>query len=295
MARDTNSSNRFDSGFGPGDASTSRTMSTVVGLFRDRDDAEKAIRALHDAGFSEREIGIAMRDAAEQNDISERTGATGEGAKKGAVSGGVVGGLAGLLGALLIPGLGPIVVAGWLGSTLVGAGIGAAAGGLIGGLIDLGVSEDEAHHFEKGVQSGGILVTVNAGGRAHEAYEILHEHDADLGPAADAMRDNAATNATGTNAAIGTMGSASIEHAGRHPLQAQRLQLKDEQLRVMKDRGHTGEARNDQRDNTRTTGAGRTGHKAGSTGSNSESWRGNERRFRDDVSYSGPERRVALR
>lgn len=279
MTRDTNSSNRFDSGFGSDDASTSRTTSTVVGLFRDRDDAEKAIRALHDAGFSEREIGIAMRDAAEQKDISERTGATGEGAKKGAVSGGVVGGLAGLLGALLIPGLGPIVVAGWLGSTLVGAGIGAAAGGLIGGLIDLGVSEDEAHHFEKGVQSGGILVTVNAGGRAHEAYEILHDHDADLGPEADAVRDNTASTAA---------------PAGRQPLQAQRLQLKEVQVWVSKERVQ----RNDQAGSARTTGAGSTGNQAVSTGSaesNSESWRGNERRFRDDVSYAGPERRVALR
>jgi hypothetical protein len=55
---------------------------------------------------------------------------TGAGAKRGAVVGGVLGGGAGLLagiGALAIPGVGPVVAAGWLIATLAGAGVGAAS------------------------------------------------------------------------------------------------------------------------------------------------------------------------
>src|ERR671920_1144773 len=93
-----------------------------------------------------------------------------------AVGGGLIGGTLGLLagvGALVIPGIGPIVAAGTIASTLAGAGIGAAAGGLLGALAGMGIPEEEARHFEQGVQSGGILVTVRAGARAAEARQIL--------------------------------------------------------------------------------------------------------------------------
>jgi len=109
--------------------------STIVGLFPDREAAESAINDLKRAGFSENEIGVAMRDRTAQGQLAEDTGTqAAEGAAKGAMGGGVVGGLVGLLGgigALAIPGLGPIFAAGWLGSTLAGAGIGAAAGGIL--------------------------------------------------------------------------------------------------------------------------------------------------------------------
>ena len=56
---------------------------------------------------------------------------------------------------LAIPGLGPVVAAGWLASTLVGAGIGAAAGGLTGSLTDVGVSHEDAYAYAEGVRRGG--------------------------------------------------------------------------------------------------------------------------------------------
>ena len=91
--------------------------------------------------------------------------AAGTGATTGAVLGGGAGLLAGL-GMLAIPGVGPVVAAGWLVATLVGAGagaaVGAAAGGLVGSLTRAGVPENEAHVYAEGVRRGGTLVTVRA-------------------------------------------------------------------------------------------------------------------------------------
>ena len=85
-----------------------------------------------------------------------------EGAGKGAGIGAGVGGAAGLLaglGLLAIPGLGPVVAAGWLAATAVGAAAGAATGGIVGALTEAGVSKDEAPLYAEGVRRGGTLVS----------------------------------------------------------------------------------------------------------------------------------------
>src|SRR4051794_7371190 len=208
---------------------------TVVGLFDHQTEAEAAITALKAAGFPERDIGVAMRDRSSQGELAEGTGTqAAEGAASGAVGGGVLGGVIGLLGglgALAIPGLGPIFAAGWLGSTLAGAGIGAAAGGIIGGLVGLGVPEDEARHFEEGVKEGRVLVTVKAEDRAAEAADILTRHGADLGPAVGTEADSATTGRTARSITAPA-------DAGQ-----ERLQLREEELEVGKDRVQAGEVR----------------------------------------------------
>ena len=105
-----------------------------------------------------------------------------EGAGKGATTGGLIGGGAGLLaglGMLAIPGLGPVVAAGWLASTAVGAAVGAVAGGATGGLLgalkEAGHSDDEANVYAEGVRRGGTLVSVKADeDRAVEIEQILN-------------------------------------------------------------------------------------------------------------------------
>ncbi len=160
---------------------------TVVGLFADQSAAERGIESLKAAGFSEQEIGVAVRDKGQQKDLTESTGTSAaEGAGKGAVGGGVLGGIVGLLagvGALVIPGIGPIIAGGALASTLAGAGIGAAAGGLIGALVGMGVPEEDAKHFERGFKEGGVLVTVAAGTNADEVRDVILAAGGDLGPA----------------------------------------------------------------------------------------------------------------
>jgi hypothetical protein len=64
---------------------------------------------------------------------------------------------------MAIPGVGPVVAAGWLVATAVGAAAGAAAGGATGGIIgamtESGVPEADAHVYAEGVRRGGTLVT----------------------------------------------------------------------------------------------------------------------------------------
>jgi hypothetical protein len=169
---------------------------TVVALFADQNAAERGIQALKAAGFTEQQIGVAVRDRQQQQEITEGTGTkAAEGAAAGAMGGGMVGGVIGLLagvGALVIPGIGPIIAAGTLASTLTGAGIGAAAGGLIGALAGMGVPDEDAKHFERGFQEGGVLVTVEAGEDAAQARQALILGDADLGPAHATMRTSGA-------------------------------------------------------------------------------------------------------
>jgi uncharacterized protein (TIGR02271 family) len=328
---------------------------TVVGLFADQPAAERGIQALKAAGFTESQIGVAVRDRAQQKEITEGTGTqASEGAAAGAVGGGMVGGVIGLLagvGALVIPGVGPIIAAGALASTLTGAGIGAAAGGLIGALAGMGVPDEDAKHFERGFQEGGVLVTVEAGGDAARARQALVLGDADLGPA---------------HATMGTSGSAASHGADR-------LELREEQLDVDTERVQAGEVRlrkevvTEQRTidvpvtreevvierhdaSARPAGEGAIGDeediriplmeeevrvektpvvreeitarkrqvqdtervsekvrreeariesqgdaRISATGGAGESWRGNERRYRDDAAYAGPERRLATR
>jgi len=194
---------------------------TVVGLFRDSARAERAVRDLKDAGFTDSEIGILMQDRAEARKFAEDTGTkAGEGAAAGAATGGILGGVVGLLagvGALVIPGIGPIVAGGALASTLAGAGIGAAAGGLAGALIGMGIPEEEARYYERGFREGGILVTVDTTAvRKAEARQILLNAGADFGPAATAR------------------------FAGED---RERIELREEELRASKERVKAGEVR----------------------------------------------------
>lgn len=205
-----------------------REGNTVVGLFQDQPSAERAIKRLMAAGFTEQQIGVAVKDRDRQESLTESTGTqAAEDATKGAVGGGVVGGVIGLLagvGALAIPGVGPIIAGGALASTLAGAGIGAAAGGLIGALVGMGVPEEEAKHFERGFQQGGILVTVQAGDRAEMARQALSEGGADLGPAYQRESSRAAA------AGVGTEGT-------------ERMELREEELDVDKRQVQAGEVR----------------------------------------------------
>ena len=158
---------------------------TVTRLFDDYSDARSAVRALEGAGFSRDDISIiANKDSYGGHDRDDdginEDGDVTRGATTGAVLGGVGGLLAGL-GLLAIPGLGPIVAAGWLVSTAVGAAIGgaggAATGGIVGALKNAGHDDDEAHVYSEGVRRGGTLVSARVpDDRRAEAEAILLRH-----------------------------------------------------------------------------------------------------------------------
>ena len=159
---------------------------TIARLYDSYDHAREVVNELEAAGVPHRDISLVANDRARNGSGAgaasggTTTAATSGGA--GAVLGTVVGGGAGLLagiGALAIPGVGPVVAAGWLVATLTGAGIGAASGGLIGALTGAGVSQDEAHVYAEGVREGGSLVTVRVDeADAARAEEVLGRHGA---------------------------------------------------------------------------------------------------------------------
>ncbi|MCV9967469.1 hypothetical protein OIU34_37190 [Pararhizobium sp. BT-229] len=150
---------------------------TVTGLFDHYSDATSAVKLLKAAGIPDSDISIVSNNADgryKDSDVGEDAGA---GAGIGAAVGGVGGLLTGL-GIMAIPGVGPVVAAGWLAATaagaVAGAVVGGAAGGLIGALTDSGVDERDAHVYAEGVRRGGTLVTAKVDdGRTAEAEAIL--------------------------------------------------------------------------------------------------------------------------
>lgn len=139
------------------------SKTTLTAMFDNYSAAANAVSRLKSAGIPEGDISLVSNDATERARYDTDTGDTVTGTGAGAALGGVLGGGVGLLtglGLLAIPGVGPVVAAGWLAATLVGAGAGAAAGGLLGGLTGAGIDERDAHVYAEGVRRGGSLVTV---------------------------------------------------------------------------------------------------------------------------------------
>jgi hypothetical protein len=184
-------------------------MATISRLYDDYASASRVVGELEAAGIPHGDISIVASNA--DNWYSDKSGKStardaqgrvdrdrdgvddrAEGAGTGAGIGAAVGGAAGLLaglGLLAIPGLGPVVAAGWLAATAAGAAAGAATGGVIGALTQAGVSEEDAHVYAEGVRRGGTLVTVRVpdAGRAR-VESILDRSAVNIRNRADAYR-----------------------------------------------------------------------------------------------------------
>lgn len=152
---------------------------TVARMFDTSAIAHAAVSDLEAAGFAHDDVTYMGNQGAAANDsvAGSEGAADSSGAGTGATLGTVVGGGAGLLaglGAIAIPGIGPVVAAGWLIAALTGAGVGAAAGGLLGALTSSGLPDDTAESYSEGVRRGGHLVVVRTDdARAAEAERIL--------------------------------------------------------------------------------------------------------------------------
>jgi len=167
-------------------------MKTIIGLFDNREEALAAVQELHARGITSADISIVSRhDQGWYADDSQPEAGAETGAGLGALVGGVSGLLAGL-GLLTIPGIGPVVAAGWFLSTFAGAATGAILGGatgsLIGALMEHGVEEDDAHVYIEGLRRGGTLVTARVDeARITAAETTMIKHRVDIGARRDQL------------------------------------------------------------------------------------------------------------
>src|SRR5436190_1811747 len=127
---------------------------TISRLYDDYAAAGQAVRDLEAAGLPSRDISLVASNAdnwyrsdrtkprvdKDHDGTDDRVEGAEAGAGIGAVLGGAAGVLAGL-GLIAIPGIGPVVAAGWLVAAGAGAVAGGAAGGIIGALTQAGVSK----------------------------------------------------------------------------------------------------------------------------------------------------------
>jgi hypothetical protein len=158
---------------------------TIAGLYDAYGNAVKTVRDLQAAGISDDEISVVANTAA---DLHRSTGddESSVATETGVTFGTLVGGGAGLLagfGVIAIPGIGPVVAAGWLVTAAFGAAIGAAAGaaagGLVGTLTESGVSEADAQVYAEGIRRGGTIVTARVDeARAIEISLIMERYGA---------------------------------------------------------------------------------------------------------------------
>jgi hypothetical protein len=155
------------------------TRTLLVSAFDSRIEAEKAVDELEQSGFTHEDIGFALRgtDVTRGGMATDTIGLKDDkGAATGAVTGGVVGGLLGAAAAILIPGVGPVLAAGILATSLGYAAAGVAVGGILGAMTGAGLSEDEAQYYQKEFDAGRAIVTVRSSDRDAQAAAILRRH-----------------------------------------------------------------------------------------------------------------------
>lgn len=163
----------------------------VIGIFRSRAAADDCFRALLRRGYLSCDINFMMTDRtrneqyavrqAETESVAidefggtaftARDGHPGSEAGSKAVEGIGVGGTIGTaVGAtlaaiaavgttLVVPGLN-LIIAGPIVAALAGGGAGALTGGLVGGLVGLGIPEQNAVIYNRALQEGGLVMSV---------------------------------------------------------------------------------------------------------------------------------------
>ena len=156
---------------------------TISRLYDNYSDAQRAVTNLEAAGVPHSDLSIVANNSdnwystdkkvdRDRDGVDDRAEGAATGAGLGAGLGGAAGLLAGL-GLLAIPGLGPVVAAGWLASTALGAVAGGATGGVVGALTQAGVSDEEAPLYAEGVRRGGTLVSARVPDADRARYEAI--------------------------------------------------------------------------------------------------------------------------
>jgi hypothetical protein len=149
-------------------------------VFDDYEQADAAVAELVAAGHPPETISIVRRAAGTPPKRSETDLRAEAYAVRGAAVGAAMGGAAVGLLALVVPGLGPLAIAGPLAAAVVGAIKGGALGALAGPLAGLGMPAEDARRYEELVRAGGEFVVLQAPdqGAAQQACGLLERHGA---------------------------------------------------------------------------------------------------------------------
>ena len=138
---------------------------SVFGIYSSVTQAELAVDALVNGGFTNADVSVLMSDNQGSKDFAhEKNTKAPEGTTTGVAAGGAIGGTLGLLagiGALAIPGVGPLIAAGPIMGALAGLGVGGAVGGIVGALVGMGIPEYEAKRYEGRIKEGGVLLSAH--------------------------------------------------------------------------------------------------------------------------------------
>ena len=148
---------------------------TLVALFKEKRDAEAAVRALTSAQFDSARLGVVGPGKAHVQAFGKMALA---GVGAGTVVCGILGVGLGMAMAGLLPGTHAWLLGGWFVPLMFGL-TAAAAGALAGMLISQSVSRQDALYYEEEVEAGRTLVTVmSEADRAETARRILLQEGA---------------------------------------------------------------------------------------------------------------------
>ena len=164
---------------------------TITRVYEDYAMAEETVRELRGAGLGASNIGLVASNAdgwhrpgassvspihdKDRDGKDDRAEGAATGGGLGAILGGAAGAAAGL-GMIAIPGIGPVVAAGWLAALAAGAVGGGVAGGLIGALVESGTSKENAQLYAEAVRRGGAIVTAKVSDDDEPQYAAIMDH-----------------------------------------------------------------------------------------------------------------------
>jgi hypothetical protein len=153
---------------------------SIVAIYKSHAEAETAVKELQQAGFDMKKLSIVGRDYhTDENVVGYYN--TGDRMKHWGKMGAFWGGIWGLLfgsAFFLIPGVGPLVMAGplvgWIVGALAGAVVVGGLSALGAGLYSLGIPKDSVLQYETAVKSGKyVLIAHGSDVETVHAREII--------------------------------------------------------------------------------------------------------------------------
>ncbi len=146
----------------------------VVAVYAKLSEARSALEALEHAGYSPENVSLVTSSVERQIENTEALEYGDKSAERGAAGAGVGALIGGLLGSplLMVPGIGPLLMAGPIAA-------GGVVGGLTGAMTGWGVKPDNLAEYDELVRQGDVIIVVEGPpDRVAQAHELLNETSA---------------------------------------------------------------------------------------------------------------------